>query len=352
MNTVNPREIGAIARLLVIAVPCFTVHSGGAATNSGVELTKLDDRVRVQINGQLFTEYVFKGAAKPYCYPIFSPTGVGMSRDWPMKDTPGEEHDHPHHMGLWFGHQKVNSDNFWTVTTNSGKIVQETLAVADSGSDVASITTQNRWIGKSGVLILADERRLRFYNRAERIMDFEITLKASEGDVTFGDEKDGLIAFRVAETMRVLKPPVKGEKAKAGDGHIVLSTGVTDDGASAATAKDAKLEAQTWGKRAEWCDYYGPVAGKTVGVAIFDHPSNLRHPSWWHVRDYGLLAANPFGQHFFEKDPGVPKGDFKMTKGQSLTFRYRFYFHVGDEKQGHVAERYKEFVHSASGIAK
>jgi len=35
--------------------------------------------------------------------------------------------------------------------------------------------------------------------------------------------------------------------------------------------------------------------GKTVGIAVFDHPSNPRHPTTWHVRDYGLFAANPLG---------------------------------------------------------
>jgi len=47
-------------------------------------------------------------------------------------------------------------------------------------------------------------------------------------------------------------------------------------------------------KHADWCDYYGSIGGKTVGIAMFDHPSNPRHPTTWHVRDYGLFAANPF----------------------------------------------------------
>lgn len=178
-------------------------------------------------------------------------------------------------------------------------------------------------------------------------MDFEVTLKATEGDVVFGDEKDGLMAIRVPETMRVLKPLVKGESAKGGDGHIVMSTGISDDGASAAAAKDAKREAQTWGKRAEWCDYFGPVEGKTVGIAIFDHPSNPRHPTWWHVRDYGLFAANPFGQHFFEGAKDEHLGDFKLAKGQSVTFRYRFYFHNGDTTAGKVAEEFAAYAKAA-----
>ena len=115
-------------------------------------------------------------------------------------------------------------------------------------------------------------------------MDFEITLKASNGELTFGDTKEGTMAVRLAETMRL--------KGKAGQGHIVNSAGVRDG--------------QTWGKRAEWCDYYGPVEGRTVGIAIFDHPKNPRHPTWWHVRDYGLFAANPLASTTSRASPTRP----------------------------------------------
>ena len=53
-------------------------------------------------------------------------------------------------------------------------------------------------------------------------------------------------------------------------------------------------EMETWGKRAHWCDYVGPVNGKTVGITIMDSPGNFRYPTYWHVRDYGLMTANPF----------------------------------------------------------
>ena len=99
----------------------------------------------------------------------------------------------------------------------------------------------------------------------------------------------------------------------------------------------------TWGKRADWVDYSGPVQGKIVGVAIFDHPQNPRHPTRWHVRDYGLFAANPFGVHDFEQKP-AGAGDFKISAGQSVTFRYRFYLHEGDEKQADVAKKYEQFA--------
>jgi hypothetical protein len=119
-------------------------------------------------------------------------------------------------------------------------------------------------------------------------------------------------------------------KGKVGQGHIVNSAGVRDG--------------QTWGKRAEWCDYYGPVEGKTVGIAIFDHPQNPRYPTWWHVRDYGLFAANPFGQHDFESLPNKTAGHLIVPAGKSVTFRYRIYLHEGDDQQAKVAEKYKQYV--------
>ena len=158
-------------------------------------------------------------------------------------------------------------------------------------------------------------------------MDFAVTMKPVGGPLLFGDTKEGSLGIRVADSMRVTV-----EKNAKGQGHIEMSNGVKDTAA--------------WGKKAEWVDYYGPVDGKTVGIAIFDHPGNPRHPTSWHVRDYGLFAANPFGKSYFENLPDKHAGDLKMAKGQSLTFRYRFYFHDGDTRQAKVAEHYQEFAKS------
>ena len=202
------------------------------------------------------------------------------------------------------------------------------------------IVSRNDWTDAVGKLLCTDETRMRFYNSGAapaHWFDFEITLHASNGDVHLGDTKEGTLAIRIAETMRLVKSTPKGQKPIPGDGHIFNSDGVRDG--------------EAWGKHAAWVDYYGPVNGRTVGIAVFDHPSNLRHPTTWHARDYGLLAANPFGAHDFE---GKPKGtgDYTIPAGKSLTLRYRILLHEGDEKQGRVAERFKEFVQSAAAVAK
>jgi hypothetical protein len=309
---------------IVYAVRAADV-SPTAAAKKGIQITQLADRLRVEINGQLFTEYLYKDVPRPYCYPLIGPGDVAMTRNWPMKDTPGEEHDHPHHRSLWFAHGAINGYDFWSEEKAFGKTVHDDFLEVKSGAKAGVIRERNKWVAADGTVVCTDERTLRFYNPSrpsERLMDFEITLIASNGALTFGDTKEGTMAVRLAETMRL--------KGKLGQGHIVNSAGVRDG--------------QTWGKRADWCDYYGPVGGKTVGIAIFDHPQNPRHPTWWHVRDYGLFAANPFGQHDFESLRDKTVGNLVVPAGKSITFRYRFYLHEGDDQQAKVAEKYKEYA--------
>jgi hypothetical protein len=315
---------------LLAAAVTITLAGGnwtarGAASDRGVRIIELTDRLRVELNGQLFTEYFFKDVPRPYYYPLLGPDDTLMVRNWPLKEAPNEEHDHPHHRSFWFAHGLVNGRDFWTEQKDFGKIVHQKFLKISSGKKSGVIESANKWVAADGTVECTDERTMRIYAPAserERMFDFEITLHASHGDLTFGDTKEGTLALRLAETMRL--------KGKFGKGHIVNSRGQRDDA--------------TWGKRAEWCDYYGPVGDKVVGVAIFDNPKNPRYPTWWHVRDYGLFAANPTGQHDFEKLRDKAIGDLTIPAGKSVTFRYRFYFHEGDEIEGRVAEKYKEYL--------
>ncbi len=63
---------------------------GGNAPAGGVRLTEKDDRVTVEINGKLFTEYRFKESQRPFFYPVVGPTGVPVIRHWPIAEgSPG-----------------------------------------------------------------------------------------------------------------------------------------------------------------------------------------------------------------------------------------------------------------------
>ena len=97
-------------------------------------------------------------------------------------------------------------------------------------------------------------------------------------------------------------------------------------------------------KRAPWCDYTGPVNGKTVGVTIMDHPESFRHPTYWHVRNYGLMTANPFGLSYFYNDKSR-RGSHMLAPGESIVGIYRYYVHKGDATEANIKERYHDFAH-------
>ncbi len=174
------------------------------------------------------------------------------------------------------------------------------------------------WNDAAGNKLLTEDRTMVIYaDPAERVIDFDIRLTAN-GKVVFGDTKEGTFAIRLAPQL---------EEAK----HSGTMT----------NAQGAQKEKNVWGKKSEWVDYSGEINGEKVGLTIFDHPGNPRHPTWWHSRGYGLFAANPFGQHDFEKSGD---GSLTVEAGQTIRFRYRLIIHAGDGAGAKLAEKYKKFA--------
>ncbi len=306
---------------------------GGGLATADVTITELEDRIRVEVDGQLFTEWRHKEWKAPYLYPVIGPNGENVTRHYPMKEgVPNEQDDHEWHRSIRFSHRNVNGVSFWSPDTDSkerGQIQLDKIEKITSG-EVGEIVLWNNWIGeKDKRLILREKVRLSFHPLPERqmLMDYDIELHPVETPLTFFDEKDGGLAVRVAGTMKV-----EDRKTKEGNGTILNSRG--------------NKNAEAWGKRAEWADYFGPdPSGKTVGIAIFDHPSNLRYPTHWHARTYGLMTANRFGKGAFEAKSGANKGDgdYTFEGDKPILLRHRFYFHHGDSEAGDVAKQYAAY---------
>jgi hypothetical protein len=296
----------------------------------------------VKVDGQLFTEYVKLSQSKPILYPIIGPTGQKMTRDYPMvKDSKNEEHDHPHHRSFWFTHMEVNGWNFWAEQTSfdhqrdptKREVEKKKLGYQkhreftrlEGGAEKGVIHAVTDWIAGDGSKQLEDERRITFSATADaRMIDFDIDLKATEGDVEWGDNKDGVFGIRVASSMDVKHKTVQN----AEPGRIINSNGLTN--------------VEAWGKPAAWVDYQGRVAGELLGIAILDHPSSFRHPTPWHVRDYGLFCANPFGLQDF--NPANPEGKHLQKKGETLKFRFRVLLHKGDENAAGIADAFAQYA--------
>lgn len=277
-------------------------------------------KFRIEIDGELFTEYSYKGHRMPILYPVHGVGGAPMTRNYPMKNGVGEAQDHPHHRSLWFAHGEVNGHDFWH--GKNCRVVQD-KAVTTQGKNVVTLSADNSWfVGEKR--ICREQRRVVFHVQPEgRFIDYEVKIMATEGDLHFGDTKEGTMAIRTNPALRL-----RAVKGSVATGKARNSGGKSGKG--------------IWGKRARWVDYFGPVAGKVVGVAIFDHPSNHGHPCRWHARDYGLVAANPWGVGPFERTKKGPGQ--RLKKGESVTLKYRFYFHAGDTEQAGVAAQWEKFA--------
>jgi hypothetical protein len=113
-------------------------------------------------------------------------------------------------------------------------------------------------------------------------------------------------------------------------------------GGKMTNAEGKSGEKEVWGKRSPWVDYAGAIDGEKLGIAIFDHPSNPRHPTYWHSRAYGLFAANIWGLHdFVDKSQD---GSMTVEPGQSIRFRYRVVIHPGLTAETDVAGMFKKYA--------
>lgn len=308
--------------------------AGVALAAAQVKITPGPEKISVEINGKPFTDFWVAGSmvSKPYLWPLRAASGTYVTRMWPMEKVEEEASiarpDHPHQRGLWFAHASVNGLDFWNIAPldqapynrpDRGKIVLEKMGAIKSGKKEGSIAATFDWKDHDGKTLLRESRVMTFHaDPTLRVVDFDITLTGVE-KVKFGDEKDGVFGLRI-------RPVLQEDK---GTGHITNA----DGGAG---------EKAVWGKPSNWCDYSGEINGEKVGIAVLDNPANPGHPVRWHVRGYGLFAANPFGQHTFDKS--LPEKDVELAPGQTLRYRYRLIIHPGDVKSADIAGEWAKYT--------
>ena len=260
----------------------------------GITLIMNDDekRIDLKIGGKPFTSYVYSDEfVKPFLGEVYTPTGESYTRlDFETKE-------HPHHRSVFLGVGDVNGIDFWNEPADRGSQRHKGFRDIVCGTAFAKFTADNIWLSSDETPMIDESRTFTIYNQNEecRCIDVEITFTASYRDITFGATKEaGPLGIRMNELLR----------ADKGTGHMINSYGAIG-------------ESECWGRSAHWCDYSGELNGKPYGIAVFDNEKNERYPTAWHIRDYGLFAANNL---FF-------KGGFDIPKGETVTYKYRIWFH-------------------------
>lgn len=293
------------------------------ALSAAVTLTRIDDRIHIEIDGQPFSDFFFgSDTPKPYLYPLRSASGKIVTRRFPMEKVAGETTTDQHHRSLWLGFKMVNGYDYWENefsyhNANAGKAVIRSVPEIRSGEHSGTIAATIVWLSPGGEPQIEEQRRMTIAADGKlRVMDADIYLKAVV-KTTFGDSKDGAFSVRVAESMSERK-----------GGLITNSEG-------------GRTMAQTWGKPASWVDYSGEVDGEKSGVVLFDHPASFHHPARWHLRDYGLLAVNPFGANAFDKT--LPAQTSILEPGETIHLRYRVIVHPPMSRQ-EIDALYQKFA--------
>ncbi len=271
-------------------------------TFNNISLVQEKEKLNVSYDGKLFSSYQYpESLKKPFWGPFYTKTGNTFTR-------PDLHHkEHPHQRSVFIGVGDVNGVDLWNEPENSGYLDKGVPYNITCGSAFASFEADNVWLDKDGNKLMDETRKTTVYNQSEncRYVDIEVTFKATYGDVVFGNTKEaGPLGIRVNEAIDV------------------------DHGGYMKNSCGACGEKECWSKSAQWCVYGGKLDGEDCAIAVFDNEKNERYPTCWHIRNYGLFAANNL---FF-------RGGLTIKENERLTYSFRLCFF--NNKAEDVAERF------------
>jgi hypothetical protein len=299
-----------------------------------VSFKEKPDKIEIEINGRPFTTFHYGSDwPKPFLHPLRDASGLAVTRGFPLETNAGESNDHHWHRGLWFAHGDINGVDFWRETSGDpdkdrklplpiGRIVSKSLPKTQGGKQ-GTLIAEFDLVAPDKKVLGTLRLSFTFSRLAEHnIVDVQAIISADHNSsLKMGDTEEGLLGFRFADAFK------------------------QDRGASLRNSEGLKGTENIWGKRARWVDYSTELNGRRLGVTILDHPSNPKHPTFWHARGYGLNAANPFGEHDFFNDKTRDGSVTIPDKGQ-LTFRYRVLIHQGGLDSIDVEPLFADFAKS------
>ena len=255
----------------------------------------------VYADDRLFTVCDYSATYKrPFMGPVYAPDGVSFTRFEPFHK------EHPHQRSLFIGVGDVNGVDFWNeYEDDKGVIVFDSVDEISEG-DTAVVAVNTVWKKPDGTPVVNENRRLTFSAAETGVrVDVRVVFTAAYGEVEFGATKEaGPLGIRVNDFMRA------------------------DKRGTFRNSEGGIKEKKCWGKEALWCNYRGRKKGKLYGIAAFDRKTNERFPTTWHIRNYGLMAANNL---FF-------KGGLSIPANENLQYDYTVVFWTDSINEAEFSE--------------
>ncbi|MDP6545417.1 MAG: PmoA family protein [Phycisphaerae bacterium] len=305
-----------------IACPAFLPSSPAAAADAKPKLSwKQTDTTVALLNGKKVIWQLNHDPKidKPYIHPLATIDGSVLT--W---NRPG---DHVWHRALWFSWKMINGLNYWEenrkTCLSQGRTEIKSTKATLAKDHSAKIEIVLSYHPPDKPEILAEKRTIVF------------SAPAAKGLYTI----DWTSEFTATGADAVLdRTPIKGEKGGKGwGGYAGLSIRMAKEtrGWKILDSKgrqDMKIHGQP---DAVWVDASGKTTGGAeAGVTIFDHPSNMRHPSPWYIAK-GMPYFSPA---LLYNKPHT------LKKSKSLTLKYRVLVHPGLADKGMLDGEFKKFA--------
>ena len=235
---------------------------------------------------------------KTYFHPLATVDGDVL--------TAFEPPDHRWHRGLWWSWKFINGVNYWEEdekTHQSDGINELTGATVKPGANFsaqAELRFSYHLPGKAPVMT--------------EVRSLTVSPPDEEGRYRI-DWTSEFTATDAPVKLDRTPPANKGGPDYGGYAGLSLRFPRGLTGWAYRTSEGKTNAATGNGQAARWTDLSGPGAG----VAVFDHPGNLRHPSPWYIFDApGLLYFSPA---LLFNDP------LELAANQSLKLNYRVLIH-------------------------
>ncbi len=308
-----------------VTLQAETSPAATSADTPQVTFKQEEGRLQVFINGKQAATYVYrdKNISRPFFANVYTPTGIKVTRNHPpVADKDSDDHA-TYHPGIWMAFGDINGSDYWR--NRSAVVHNQFIDPPKGGPGKGRFSVENLFLRKKDRSdVLCRERcRLTFIVRPGGcLILWDAKITAGSSALAFGRQEESGLGVRVATPITV----------RSG-GRILNSEGRLN-------------EKHVWGRLASWCDYSGKIKGTPCGITVFCHPENRRR-NWFHVRDYGLLTANPSGAIT------ARRGDTKkliVKAGDTLHLRYGIFIHSAKERsKKELDSTYKTYV-QLSGI--
>lgn len=290
----------------------------------GVQVEQDDRSVRISVGNRPVLVYHTATVEPPpgspdyyrrsgHIHPLYSPEGQELSDGFPVG------HTHQHGVFLTWVNTTFRGDftDFWNQQSETGTVRHVAVLDTVSGPVFARLQVQLEHVSLRHGPVLEEERTITVYHRRDR---FLIDIASEQWTATIdslliNEYHYGGMAFRGSAQWNAVD-----SLAYRHDMQVL-----TSEGNRRAAANHT---------RPRWTAAYGPVDGKTAGVALFDHPANFRFPQ--PVRVHPEMP-------YFVYAPMVA-GAFSIRPGDRYRSRYRFLVYQGTPDTKPIDAQWRSFA--------